>query len=339
MEMELGLKLTRAADEFSSTEFQFAKDRAGSLFQSTETDTMFILSVHLKGYTKKNIKIDINEEGTIIAIRGEKLVQETVMVGWKLVKKDVEIRKFSKAFKIPDGVILDKIKARYDEEKSILTIEMPKKVKGILGIEFVEVEEDELITRQGTSEDLSIVADKIPKKVTFKDDMDKPTSSADSESTKKEEENQEKEKKEIEEKIDLASSIRKPREEVEKHVVKDEVTKMEKELMPKIESNIKGNDTIQEIREPQSNQLGGDKTESTSSRDEPKDDQDSERANGILEKEEDGEISRKREGDNVPKKSSKICVPIVAGSALILSLVVFVIHLIRTKNQSGKRKG
>lgn len=284
------------------------------------------------GYTKKNIKIDINEEGTIIAIRGEKLVQETVMVGWKLVKKDVEIRKFSKAFKIPDGVILDKIKARYDEEKSILTIEMPKKVKGILGIEFVEVDEDELIT-----EDLSIVADKIPKKVTFKDDMDKPTSSADSESTKKEEENQEKEKKEIEEKIDLASSIRKPREEVEKHVVKDEVTKMEKELMPKIESNIKGNDTIQEIREPHSNEVGGDKTESTSSRDEPKDNQvGGERANGILE---DGEISRKREGDNVPKKSSKICVPIVAGSALILSLVVFVIHLIRTKNQSGKRKG
>ncbi|OIT20188.1 PREDICTED: uncharacterized protein LOC109220528 [Nicotiana attenuata] len=327
MEMEMGLKLTRAADEFSSAEFQFAKDRAGSLFQSSETDTTFILSVHLRGYTQKNIKIDINEEGTIIAIRGEKPVQETVMVGWKLVKKDVEIRKFSKAFKIPDGVILDKIKARYDEEKSLLTIKMPKKVKGILGIEFVEVEEDK-ITRQGISEDLSIIADKIPKKVTFKDD---------SESTKNAQENQEKEKKEIvqntlEEKIDLA-----PREQVEKHVVKDEVTKMEKELMPKIESNIKGNDTIQEIREPHSNQVGGDKNESTSSRDEPKDNQvGGERANGILE---DGEISRKREGDNAPKKSSKICVPIVAGSALILSLVVFVIHFIRTKNQSGKRKG
>ncbi|XP_009771868.1 uncharacterized protein LOC107803925 [Nicotiana tabacum] len=324
MEMELGLKLTRAADEFSSAEFQFAKDRAGSLFQSAETDTTFILSVHLRGYTQKNIKIDINEEGTIIAIRGEKPVQETVMVGWKLVKKDVEIRKFSKAFKIPDGVILDKIKARYDEEKSILTIEMPKKVKGILGIEFVEVDEDELIT-----EDLSIVADKIPKKVTFKCDMDKPTSSSNSECIQKAEENQEKEKKEI-----VQNTLE---EKWEKHVVKDEITNMEKELMPKIESNIKGNDTIQEIREPHSNEVGGDKTESTSSRDEPKDNQvGGERANGILE---DGEISRKREGDNVPKKSSKICVPIVAGSAVILSLVLFVIHLIRTKNQSGKRKG
>lgn len=49
MEMEMGLKLTRPADEFSSREFQFAKDRGGPLYQSIETDTMFILTVHLKG--------------------------------------------------------------------------------------------------------------------------------------------------------------------------------------------------------------------------------------------------------------------------------------------------
>ncbi|KAJ8531277.1 hypothetical protein K7X08_026711 [Anisodus acutangulus] len=330
MEMEMGLKLTRLADEFSSTEFQFAKDRAGPLFQSTETDTMFILTVHLKGYIQENIKIDINKEGTIIAIRGEKPVEETVMVGWKLVKKGVEIRKFSKAYKIPDGVILDKIKARFDEEKSILTVKMPKKVKGILGIEFVEVKEHE---------DLPIVADKISKKVTFKEDMDK-------ESTKKAEENQEKGKEIVQDVLEdpqvsqerdfqlpvLPSSIRKPREVVEKHVVKDEIPQMDKELTSSVNSNIQNNDTIQEIREPRRN----DKPESSSSRNEPKDDQ----ANGILEEEkQSGEISRKKEDDNVPKRSSKICVPIVAGSALILSLVVFVITFIRTKNQSEKRKG
>lgn len=171
--------------------------------------------------------------------------------------------------------------------KSILTVKMPKKVKGILGIEFVEVKEHQ---------DLPIVADKITKKVTFKEDMDKP----------KGEENQEKEKKIVE----------KPHEVVEKHVVKDD-------LMSNVDSNIKNNDTIQEIRE---HSVVGDKPESSSSRDEPKDDHVS-------------ETTRKNEDENVPKRSSKICVPIVAGSALILSLVVLVIHLIRTKNQSGKRKG
>ncbi|KAG5612336.1 hypothetical protein H5410_023617 [Solanum commersonii] len=290
MEMEMGLKLTRVANESSSTEFQFAKDRAGPLFQSTETDTMFILTVHLKGYIQENIKVDINEEGTIIAIRGEKSIQETVMVGWKLIKKDVEVRKFSKAFKIPDEVILDKIKARFDDEKSILTVKMPKKVKGILGIEFVEVKEHE---------ELPIVANKISKKVTFKEDMDKP----------KAEENQEKEKEIVE---NVLESIEKPREVVEKHVVKDE-------SIPNVDSNIQSN-------EPRGDFVGHDEPESSSSRDEHKDDQAS-------------VTSRKKEDDNVPKKSSKICVPIVAGSALILSLVVFVIHLLRTKNQSVKRKG
>ncbi|PHU20087.1 hypothetical protein BC332_11238 [Capsicum chinense] len=308
MEMEMGLKLTRAADEFSSTEFQFAKDRAGPLFQSTETDKMFILTVHLKGYIQKNIKIDINEEGTIITIRGEKPIQETVLVGWKLIKKDVEIRKFSKAFKIPDGVILDKIKARFDEEKSILTVKMPKKVKGILGTEFVEVKEHE---------DLPIVADKISKKVTFKEDTVKPTSSIDQESTKQAEENQEK-GKDI---VQLPSSIQKPREVLEKHVVKDDIPQTDKDSTPNVDSNIKNKDTIQQKREPQGDFVGRDEPESS-----PKDDQTSEK-------------TRKKEDDNVPKRSSKICVPIVAGSALILSLVVFVIHFIRTKNQSGKRKG
>ncbi|MCD7459736.1 hypothetical protein HAX54_041823 [Datura stramonium] len=333
MEMEMGLKVTRVADEFSSAEFQFAKDRGGPLFQSTETDTMFILTVHLKGYIQKNIKVDINEEGTIIAIRGEKPVQETVMVGWKLIKKDVEIRKFSKAFKIPDGVILDKIKARFDEEKSILTVKMPKKVKGILGIEFVEVKEHE---------DLPVVADKISKRVTFKEDLDKPTSSADPQFTKKAEENQEKGKEIVQKALEdhqvsqemdlkLPSSIQKQREVVEKHVVKDElVPQMDKEITPNVDSDIQNNDTIQEIREPHEDFLGPEKPESSSSRGEPKDDQASERENGI---------SRKKEDDNVPKRSSKICVPIVAGSALILSLVVFVIHFIRSNNQSGKKKG
>lgn len=38
------------------------------------------------------------------------------------------------------------------------------------------------------------------------------------------------------------------------------------------------------------------------------------------------------------KGKFKICTPIVVGSALLLSVVLFVIHFIRTKSQPGKRK-
>ncbi|CAI9116528.1 OLC1v1017701C1 [Oldenlandia corymbosa var. corymbosa] len=160
MELELELKLTRVADEFSSADFLLAKDRAGPLFISTESDTMFILTAHLKGYKKQDIEIEINEDGTRIIIKGEKLVQETVMLGWKLQKKETEKREFRKAFKIPDGVILDKIKARFDDDECKLTISMPKKEKGIRGVSIQEVNEPE-IDRQG-SETLQIVPDKFP---------------------------------------------------------------------------------------------------------------------------------------------------------------------------------
>lgn len=49
MELELGLKLARVADEFNSADFQISKDRSGPLFLSRETDTMFILTAHLRG--------------------------------------------------------------------------------------------------------------------------------------------------------------------------------------------------------------------------------------------------------------------------------------------------
>lgn len=49
MEVELGLKLTKCVDEFTSTDLHIAKDRTGPLFVSNETETMFILTAHLKG--------------------------------------------------------------------------------------------------------------------------------------------------------------------------------------------------------------------------------------------------------------------------------------------------
>lgn len=50
MELELGLKITKTRDDIASiSEYQLAKDRAGPVFQSRETNTLFILTAHLKG--------------------------------------------------------------------------------------------------------------------------------------------------------------------------------------------------------------------------------------------------------------------------------------------------
>ena len=51
MEVELGLKITRIKDDTTSiSDFQFAKDRAGPVFLSKETDATFTLTAHLKGF-------------------------------------------------------------------------------------------------------------------------------------------------------------------------------------------------------------------------------------------------------------------------------------------------
>lgn len=48
MDLKLGLKITKTRDDIASiSEYRLAK--AGPIFQSRETSTMFILSAHLKG--------------------------------------------------------------------------------------------------------------------------------------------------------------------------------------------------------------------------------------------------------------------------------------------------
>lgn len=55
MEVELGLKITRTKDDSTSiSDFQFAKDRAGPVFLSKETDSTLTLTAHLKGFFTLN---------------------------------------------------------------------------------------------------------------------------------------------------------------------------------------------------------------------------------------------------------------------------------------------
>ncbi|XP_065882238.1 uncharacterized protein [Euphorbia lathyris] len=144
MELELGLKITRTRDDIiSHSNLQINKTHAGPLFLSRETDTIFFLIAYLKGFKRENIDIHINEDGNRITISGKRAVQEMVLSGsWIMHTKDIELRTFSKVFQIPDGIILDKIKAKFNDEQSSLTVIMPKSVKGMLGLQIQEIEQE-----------------------------------------------------------------------------------------------------------------------------------------------------------------------------------------------------
>ncbi|BAT94311.1 hypothetical protein LR48_Vigan02g202800 [Vigna angularis] len=142
MEVELGLKITRTKDDNTSvSDFQFAKDRSGPVFFSKETDSKLILTAHLKGYKKEDIDINISKDGSEISVSGEKEVQEMQMIPFK---KEVKTKGFAKKFRIPDRVVLDRIKAKYNEVDAVLTIVMPKMElgKGVTEIEEVQEREE-----------------------------------------------------------------------------------------------------------------------------------------------------------------------------------------------------
>ena len=80
------------------------------------------------------------------------------MMGWLMHRKEVDVVGFNKVFKIPDGVNLDGIKAKYDEEEWTLNIFMPKLVKGICGVRIEEIKEE---SERGRSELEKSEADQI----------------------------------------------------------------------------------------------------------------------------------------------------------------------------------
>ncbi|CAN8275610.1 unnamed protein product [Cochlearia groenlandica] len=143
MELELGLKITRTRDDVSSsTDFRVSRDLFGHLSISRENLSMFILILHLKGFKKEGIDIEINKEGNRIKISGSKHVEEMVLIKWVEWRKETKIKDFKKVFMIPQIVNIDKIKARFNQEDGILTVTMPKKVKGISGLKIEEAEEE-----------------------------------------------------------------------------------------------------------------------------------------------------------------------------------------------------
>ncbi|KAI9098548.1 hypothetical protein K1719_025173 [Acacia pycnantha] len=147
MALELGLKVTktsRAPDNATSvSELRISKNTASPVFVSTETHSSFILTCYLKGYDRNSFQIKISENGKEISIRGEKPIQEMLIMGRVMLKKNVQIVGFKKVFEIPKGVVLDRIKAKFDEDESLLKIVMPKLVKGICRVQIEEVKKEE----------------------------------------------------------------------------------------------------------------------------------------------------------------------------------------------------
>ncbi|MCL7022611.1 hypothetical protein MKW94_018646 [Papaver nudicaule] len=162
MELEIGLKITKTRDDgnLTTSNLRITKDGNGPVFVSSETESMFVLTAHLKGYRRERIMIDINEDGSLISISGEKTIQEMVMVRWTMYKKEAEITRFKKIFRIPNGVKLNRIKARFNEEETVLSIFMPKSKKGIQGVsieEVIEVAEEQQQEEEKVVEEADVV--------------------------------------------------------------------------------------------------------------------------------------------------------------------------------------
>ncbi|GFZ09943.1 hypothetical protein Acr_21g0005420 [Actinidia rufa] len=141
MEADLGTNFSKILDDFTSAELPMDRDRAGPLFTSRETDTMFILTAHLKGYTRENIEVEMTEDKARILASGKKPVQETVMAGSKVYKQGIVMREFRKAFKIPN-----------------------EKVKGMMrGISVEEVDKE--VVDKRTSKTLQITTYGVEKEI------------------------------------------------------------------------------------------------------------------------------------------------------------------------------
>ncbi|CAN6852928.1 hypothetical protein Bca52824_053170 [Brassica carinata] len=247
MELELGMKITRTKDDVSSsTAFRVSRDAFGQVSLSLETESVFILTLHLKGFKKKGIDIDINEEGDRITISGRKKVEEMVLIKWVEWKKETEIQEFKKVFKIPNIVNLDKIKARFSEEDETLTVTFPKKLKGITGLKIEEEEEEKTEPEEEETEEIT---------------------EPDEEKTEE---------------------IAEPEEEIKEETIpeEEEEEKIEEEMVEEEE------ETKDHEEEPE-----------------------------------------EKESKPKKKKRKKFCFPCVAGSTLLMSIIVFIIQLIQSRRK------
>jgi HSP20 family protein len=93
--------------EVSSTKYGFSSE-----MKYDEASTSWKLTLEAAGVTKENLKIDTKEG--FLSVTGEKT-------------KGLELGKFERHFKLPEGIDLEKIEATFED--GVLTVQMPLEAK------------------------------------------------------------------------------------------------------------------------------------------------------------------------------------------------------------------
>lgn len=271
-----------------------------------------------------------------------------VMVGWKVYKKEIKMMGFTKAFMIPDGVIIDQIKARFNKENFKLTVAMPKMVRGVKGIRVKEVKVEESDTGDYrslqvddddgnvrkidlASGELALVpehdgeAHRMKEKI--KDEVEQ-------------DENNEVEKSLEETIVTTIQTFAEKISDVQDCVITpDMLPRLDSEKMGKALEGTCEKNSMQEHEAPKCDQNEKERV--------GYDGEGSDSYNNTQEKVFDREPSTMTEKKfrdqstqtDPPRKPKKCCVPMIAGgSALLLSLLVFAIHLIRDQDKPKKKK-
>jgi len=87
-----------------------------------ENDNNYYLTVEVPGMSKKDI--DIKVENNIITLSGEKKDKKVKKENSYTHLKEISYGKFSRSFKLPGNVDVDKISAKWNE--GVLSVEIPK---------------------------------------------------------------------------------------------------------------------------------------------------------------------------------------------------------------------
>ncbi|RVX13195.1 hypothetical protein CK203_018029 [Vitis vinifera] len=332
MEIELGLRVSRPSHDAISASLRITKDGPNPLFLYMETDEMFILTANLKGYPREKLKISIDEGGTQIAISGEKVITQMMTVGWIAHKREVEVRRFRKVFRIPDGVVLDGINASFNEEESVLKILMPKSVKGISGVKMEEVKEEDIDGR--SYERTRVVADEVPEtenpRETLKEEINNVTATDEvegrlSQAADTEEEPTQLNEGEVPSSQETPAKARKDSDSEAKSRAAEEKSKECEQSPEATESTKVEQDQVTEGAQPNAEiqEAAQDQTESLKS-DHPEEVEgmgneipaETDRVDPPEEKVDD------RQGSLAPSKKSKLCSPcFFAGSAIVVSIM------------------
>ncbi len=89
-----------------------------------ETEDKVIITVDLPLVKKKDIKLNVSDDILEVDASMQRCIR---FEKWGTVQRQCEFESFYKAIRLPRGVNVDEMKARF--EKGILTIEVPKKIK------------------------------------------------------------------------------------------------------------------------------------------------------------------------------------------------------------------